>query len=310
MAFFSSAKAVRVGFALGKIPTSPEFLRARGTREPTRSFDAWLESSMDHAANRHGAAWTSAFERAAPLGFVWRAPRAARADTVLVGLLVPSHDAVGRHYPLVLAAEVELRVLVRTPHVAPLAFGMFLEQASELADLGASLDPVQLVERAAALHAPTADDITRAADEYETWTRQTLPSDAWSTVLEGASASDIPAALRDLTTTVRDRESPDDGPTLRVPLGRGGNAAAALWLDLVRRVCRWKSTVASAFWDIDTGTMLVALGNATPALLPAIWLPSSVETGVCDPTHVAPPSHGARSSHAATLHAMLAGVGA
>ncbi|MDF2695814.1 MAG: TagF N-terminal domain, Type secretion system-associated, partial [Labilithrix sp.] len=96
MAFLShSTKRSSTAVALGKIPGHPEFLQVRTSREPEQSFDVWLEEGMQLAGYQYGPAWTQSFESGSVQGFVWRAPRAARADMLLCGVLFPSCDAVG-----------------------------------------------------------------------------------------------------------------------------------------------------------------------------------------------------------------------
>ncbi len=303
MSFFFPSKVMRAPFAIGKMPASPEFLRPLGTREPTRSFDAWLEASMEYAAHRHGSAWLPAFESGAPLGFTWRAPSSAKADAALVGLLVPSRDAVGRHYPLAVVAEIATRSLARNPHVAPLACGAFFERAYDV--LQAQPDPARLGAQLAALSAPDDDDVERALAEYDAWTRATRSEDAWSALFAGA-VSRGPAAVHMLRALIRSADGPGARPMLRLPLGCGGNAGATLWLDLVRRLPGF----ASAFWDIERGTLVAVLGEPTPALLPALWMQDALDPSVleapCAPASAQPP---ASRRGVATLYELLAEVG-
>lgn len=276
MAFFSSPpsrtpSSVR---ALGKIPGHPEFLQNRTSREPERSFDAWLEGGMGIASHRYGPAFTDAFELGAALGFVWRAPRETRCDELLSGVVFPSCDAVGRHYPLAVVSAVSERLVARAPHVIPLAFGDYLERVHAAASDFPTLATDELAARLAALGPPTEEDVARAAMDYEDWCRSTPVARGWYAIF-GDDTADARAAaldeLRAVTEAIRGVEAPARARTVRLPLGEGGPASAALWLDVVRRLCRWKSTVPSSFWTVEGGSLLVSLGDPEPGLVSSLW---------------------------------------
>ena len=286
MGFLTSQGAKRGAgavVAMGKIPGHPEFLQNRSAREPEQSFDRWLEAGMGLASHRYGAGWTSAFEHGAVQGFVWRAPRGARCDVLLCGVMFPSRDSVGRHYPLAVFCDVPQAVVQRAPHVVPLAFGDFLERAHDAAADFATLAPADLAARLAQLGPPSEDDITRAAADYEAWCDRTPVDSAWSAVFADHPRARFRAVIDDLrvaTADIRGVEAPEQAATLRLPLGDGGPASAALWLDVVRRLCRWNSTVPSTFWAVNDGSLVIALGDAPPGVLSALWYRDSAGENV------------------------------
>ena len=260
--------------AMGKIPSHPEFLWNRTAREPEQSFDGWLEAGMGLASHRYGPAWTGAYELGAVQGFVWRAPRDAKCDTLLCGVIFPSRDTVGRHYPLAVVCDVPQAIVRRAPHVVPLAFGGFLERAHDAAADFSTLAPAELAARISGLCPPTEDDVARAALDYETWCNSTPVESAWSAVFADHPAERSRVAiqeLRALTADVRGVEAPAEAMSIRLPLGEGGPASATLWLDVVRRLCRWNTTVPSTFWAVTEGSLVVALGDAAPGVVSALW---------------------------------------
>jgi type VI secretion system protein ImpM len=276
--------------AMGKIPAYPEFLQTRTTREPEHSFDAWLEAGMGFASYQYGSAWQQGFTPDKVIGFVWRAPGATPPANLLCGLVFPSRDSVGREYPLAIASEIPLAAVMHAPHVLPLALGDFLERAHAATQDFATITPHDLAGRLAMLPPPTEHDIGRALAEYDAWCEATPVESAWSAVFDVEpidSSVAIIHALVSVTTPVRGVESPVAGSALRLPLGRGGPASATLWLDIVRRLCRWQATVPSTFWAVAEGNLVVALGDATPELFAALWQPSGY---VQDLTVTAPPS--------------------
>lgn len=303
MSFLSPPLPKRAGtaFAIGKIPSYPEFLENRTAREPEQSFDGWLEAGMGLASHRYGAAWTDAFELGGVQGFVWRAPKASKCDALLCGVLFPSCDSVGRHYPLAVACAVPQRVVMRAPHVVPLAFGDFLERVHEAAADFSELAPADLAARLATLGPPSEDDVVRAAADYDTWCNATAVESAWSAVFADHPVERSQAVIQDLRAAIepiRGVELPGQALTVRMPLGEGGPASAALWLDVVRRLCRWNATVPSAFWAIADGSLVVALGDPAPGVLSALWYRDSAgenvyelgSSGDSPPSSIAPAS--------------------
>ena len=288
MRFLTSPGTKRGGgsvVAMGKIPGHPEFLSNRTAREPEESFDGWLEAGMGLAGHRYGAAWTSAFELGAVQGFVWRAPRASRCDTLLCGVMFPSRDSVGRHYPLAVVCDVPQAVVTRAPHVVPLAFGGFLERAHDAAADFATLAPADLAARLVGLGPPSDDDVARAAADYETWSNETPVESGWSAVFADHPVERSRAVIEDLrtlTAAVRGVEAPAQAVSIRLPLGEGGPASAVLWLDVVRRLCGWNSTVPSTFWAVTDGSLVIALGDAEPGVLSALWYRDPAGENVCE----------------------------
>jgi len=272
--------------ALGKIPGHPEFLQNRTSREPEQSFDAWLEAGMGLGGHRYGAGFTDAFELGGATGFVWRAPHLARTDDLLAGVLFPSCDTVGRHYPLAVVCAISARTVALAPHVIPLAFGDFLERVHEAAVDFPRLGKAELDARLSLLGPPTEDDVARAAAEYAEWCRTTPVDRAWRAIFPDRPAEMAHAAIADLRAAadgVRGVEAPRRGPMVRLPLGEAGPASATLWLDVIRRLCRWRHTVPSSFWAVDEGALFVALGEAEASALPALWLPEAREQAVFCP---------------------------
>lgn len=262
--------------AMGKIPGYPEFLQTRTTREPEQSFDTWIEAGMGFASYQYGAGWANAFETGKVLGFVWRAPAMARAEMLLCGLLFASRDSVGREYPLAIACEVPQHAVMHAPHVLPLALGDFLQRAHGATSDFAAMTPSDLMARLGTIAPPSEHDIGRALADYDAWCAGTRVEDAWSAIFDSEpvdSSVTIIHALALATQPVRGIEVPTAGPSVRLPLGRGGPASAAVWLDIVRRLCRWRATIPTMFWAVSDGALVVSLGDPTPGVFPALWQP-------------------------------------
>jgi type VI secretion system protein ImpM len=267
-------------FALGKFAGHPEFLRADG--DTAASLDEWLNSGWQAALLRHGDAWSRGFKMGSAYGFLWRArarpgEKPGATDDRLCGVIAPSVDSIGRDYPLCVFARVPAALVARAPHAVPLAFGDFLEQAYALVtDARARPMPSdELAHHLRTLAVPSYADVGQAEAEYLQWCREARLGDAWGAVFPGVDPLDRAARVLDVLAGAlapfRGREGVETSLTLRLPLGAGGPAAAVLWIDVVRRMCRWSSAAPSAFWATDAGALLLPLGAPPPGMLRELW---------------------------------------
>ena len=270
---------------MGKVPTHPEFLSHRTGFDPAQSFEDWLEAGIGMASHRFGPAWTNAFEVGGVQGFVWHAPRGSKCEFLLSGIMFPSCDSVGRHFPLAVATDIPERLVKHAPHLVPLAFGDFLERAHEAAAPFPTLPPGELLGRIAAVGPPTEDDVARAGADYDAWVHATPAALAWSAVF-----GDHPVERSHLVLESLRQATASGHPfTVRLPLGGGGPASAALWLDVLRRLCRSDGTVPSTFWGVESGSLVIALGDADPGVLSALWYRDMNGDGIFEPALEEPP---------------------
>lgn len=88
----------------GKLPARADFIGRRLSRSAVECWDAWLQQCLAHSQAVLLAAWPDRYLTAP----VWRfaLPAGVCGDSALAGVLVPSADAVGRCFPLLLAAEL------------------------------------------------------------------------------------------------------------------------------------------------------------------------------------------------------------
>jgi type VI secretion system protein ImpM len=90
-----------VGF-FGKLASHGDFLQRRLPPSFVAVWDAWLQAALRGSREQLGAAWLEAYLT----GPLWRfalAPGVCDGQA-WAGVLIPSVDRVGRHFPLVLAA--------------------------------------------------------------------------------------------------------------------------------------------------------------------------------------------------------------
>jgi type VI secretion system protein ImpM len=86
----------------GKLASHGDFVQRRLPPDFVAAWDTWLQQGIHAGRARHGAAWPERYLQ----GPLWRfvlAP-AVCGQAAMVGVLLPSVDRVGRHFPLTLAA--------------------------------------------------------------------------------------------------------------------------------------------------------------------------------------------------------------
>jgi len=274
--------------AIGKVPQYAEFVRIRPPGDLASSFETWLASGFEGAHMRYGDTWRTKFAEGAPYAFVWT--HRSQPDTALCGILAPSRDAVGRSYPVTVFAAVPLSFLGDTPHAIPLAFGDFLDRAYQTASPSLYQEGGHLtapsyqegghlaapLEQALQwLQAPGYETVASAAIEYAAWCDGTAPEQAWLPLFEnGASGAQHALAMLALALEpFQGVERPATKLGVRLSLGAGGAAAAVVWLDVIRRMARWRATVPVTFWSIQSGSLVVHFGDVPPSTLPELWLP-------------------------------------
>lgn len=277
--------AVVSGF--GKVPRMGDFVRARAHTEPTASFEAWIQEGMAYGEAKR-ADWTNVYAGGAIHAFVFRPPKKAKATDVYAGVFRPSNDAVGRRFPLVIGASLDDKTAAHGPHILPLLLGDFFEQTTSTLMMRESVSTLADFERQVDnLTPPRLDEAASRIWEYDQWAQQTPIWSAWAVVYgDGASLAPIHAVhtIRECLGNMRGQETPSTPLSIRVPLGQGGVAAAAFWIDVVRRIGRWGATVPTFFFHFDgtSGTMLLQLGDTPPSSLAELWSPDPSSDYVCD----------------------------
>lgn len=272
--------------AFGKTPGMGDFLRVGSAGRAGECFDEWIQQGLAQAEARRGPGWTEAYGNGAPWAFIFRPPRSVGTQG-LVGVMQPSVDSVGRRYPLVVCAAAPCRV--PWPHVLPLAFGDFLDGAvSVLLDPAARTSAAHMHAALARVPPPALHHADLSARDYEVWAASTPLRQAWSILYGEPDLAPAQAVytIAEAVAPFRGEDAPETRLALRLPLGAGGAAAAAFWIDLVRRLSRSVSEVRSCFWSADgrTGTMLLQLGTTPPSSLGELWSPDANSEQVCELT--------------------------
>jgi type VI secretion system ImpM family protein len=274
----------------GKVPWMGDFLRVGSPGRTGEALEHWVEQGLSRADSRFGASWESAYTRGSTHAFFFRSPRAAPRET-LAGVILPSRDAVGRSFPLlVYAPVVSTRGEIAWPHVLPMALGDFFDAAAEmLHNAGRFSSQAELLDALARLPPPQVDHTDMQAHDYAAWTSSARLEQALSVVFGEARDHLAPRAVHVIGEAVapfRGDPSPATTLGLRLPLGTGGAAAIAFWLDVVRRMMASPGELRTSFWSFDgeRGSVIVQLGETPATTLAELWAPDGDSETMCDLT--------------------------
>jgi type VI secretion system protein ImpM len=275
----------------GKVPWMGDFLRVGTPGRAGEALEQWVEQGLGRADSRFGATWESAYARGSTHAFLFRSPRGAGPRETLAGVIAPSNDAVGRSFPrMVYAPVVSSRGEIAWPHVLPIALGEFFDAAAAALH-GAALVTSQpeLLDVLARVRPPRVDHVDTEAHEYAAWTASARLEQALSVVFGPERDRLAPRALHVIAEAVapfRGEPAPATTLGLRLPLGSGGAAAAAFWLDVVRRLAGSPAEVRTSFWSFDgeRGSVIVQLGETPASTLAELWAPDSDSETMCDLT--------------------------
>jgi hypothetical protein len=210
-----------------------------------------------------------------------------KAAEVLVGVIWPSCDVVGRRFPFVAFSRLAERDVAREPHLLPPTLTPYFEA---LAACGAGLTALSS-EAEIASHFLDVPEPKLASTEllssYLNWTQATEWGELWTDLYGEPKEVDLHGVLSTVVEAVRPfqgQECPTTPLALRLPLGRARGVNASFWIDLVRSHARWKSTIPNMFWALDDpqSAMLLQLGDPHPSSLSELWFPDPDSDNVCD----------------------------
>jgi type VI secretion system protein ImpM len=145
----------------GKLPARADFVSRRLPRPTVEIWDNWLQACLARSQTTLGPAWQDRYLTAPAWRFAL--PAQACGDAVLIGVMIPSVDAIGRCFPLLIAQE-----LPKTTDTAALAAeaapwfeaaeAMALAALAETCDLTLLDRPLPSPVPAAHISASTDDD--------------------------------------------------------------------------------------------------------------------------------------------------------
>jgi type VI secretion system ImpM family protein len=275
---------VSVG-AFGKVPHAGDFVRHNVVAASALAFEHLVQAGVDLAA-RDGTIQRS--DDGAMFGFVF-APSGQSTGELLAGVILPSHDAVGRRNPFVVFSTLSDGWLAASPHLAPLALGEFLAGAADVAYAAQEGESKDIGALLAGLQPPTNDKLQQHRQDYDQWTHATRAAVAFRGTFGEPYLWSAAHALETILQCVdawRGVEHPETPLAARLPISASGVGIVAFWMDLLRRAARWHHTIPSAFWswDGDYGEMLLHVGAVPPGSIGQLWAPDDANEHVCDLT--------------------------
>ena len=98
-------EALTVGW-YGKIPSLGDFISRRLPASFIDTWDAWLQKAMATSREQLGEHWLDLYLTSPMWRFILM-PDTCSNTKIWTGILMPSIDKVGRHFPLTIAAEIE-----------------------------------------------------------------------------------------------------------------------------------------------------------------------------------------------------------
>jgi len=291
LGFSKRARPVQEGGVglLGKCPSEGDFV-SLGVDTPARgTLFAWLERGVSWEREYQPGLLASLTD-APPRAFLLRSEQPEDRDRALVGLLSPSRDRVGRHFPLTLFAELTFPDTPERACVLPLAAGDFLERAyGRLAAKERIADPRELIQ---GLLPNIADGLPQAQLEFESFSTSTPVSVVAEALFPSAGEQWRRAlwTVIEATRPFRKQEQVTTPLTLRLPVGHAGVAAVVFWLWAVRRAMDLSRSFPRAFWHVHDGggAVVIPLGEPSPRLLSALWATNESDETLCDLTTPAP----------------------
>lgn len=245
---------------LGKTPRHAEFVRHHASSPLARYLLRWLEEATGRL---HEARSPRPPSRAS---FVFTAPG---EESVLVGVLEPSTDSVGRAFPLAVFQELPASSVVGRCALLPEGCQPFLRAGAELLSLAHTLELPQLLERADRLP-PVRTNDPRLAERLRD---ALLSKEHCAQLLQHVGEARPPEAryyalhtFLTACTGERHREQGVASVVLDCPFP--AHLGPVAWLELATRLLGWSTLPPTFFWsEAEHSRLLLCLGAAPPNLL-------------------------------------------
>lgn len=267
----------------GKIPATGDFIRHNAGGDELAAFDRWMGAGMDATQRGLGPGFEAAYQRSVGL-FIFRGD--PKGDELpqrgLVGAWAASGDNAGRHYPMVVFASYDYSQLCAAGPALPVALWRFFTSAYELATQGRAWTVDRFIERVQRLELPPLEDPVAAGASYTRWLGDNSMKALWETGF-GSDASRfwVMSNVVESVSPFKGQELPTAGLALRLPVGAGDAYATAVWLDMIQRVCAFKSTLLNTFWTPQQ-TALIHVGPPQPGSLREIIAPTGAAEHVAE----------------------------
>lgn len=252
----------------GKHPSAGDFLRHNAGGPEIRELDQWLGNAVD-AGKRLLPRWSESYPSLFTASFLLDFDAASRA---LMGVMVPSQDAGGREFPLVVFATVD-----RGPardHFCALAHEPFFAAATRLLQRRNTMTRDDLLRGVDTLRGPGRESLAGARQAHEAYLAQTSWNAAFTAMFGISALMQRGNALGTMVGVARSLSPGGRMPRygIRAPLGHAQPGNAGLWLELLGPVPRSEGP-PSLLWSLThlVTYLRVPSAKALPALLDPTW---------------------------------------
>lgn len=211
----------------GKIPTRGDFVRCN-LNASGRTLASWVEAATEACHLR---------ERDLPTQTLHALFRSADSPALVAATLVPSVDAVGRRFPLVIFRELDAYDAADFPAL----FGSlrrFYQDAATLAEGAGSSSMQQLEDGLGRLASTTPESMSAAAERA----RDILKVSTWQSHIQpmfgNVEQNRHHYAFRTLAIACRQgRSTPPEKPGITLDCPCTSEAHQIAWLEIIRRQC-------------------------------------------------------------------------
>lgn len=238
----------------GKIPAKPDFVRVGHSDAQTRELEAWLDDSCLRMRE------ASVELPAAPVHF---ALHGAGDPTMLVGVMRPSRDAIGRRFPFAVYASLDWRTLQHRWSGLPVAMSPMLQAADEIVVAAGELELEAVRRRVESLWSPSPSDLR----ESDAICQRVLEQTPWTSLTErvlgtGATLENASYAFRTLKAALA---RPQGGVECPIDI----DVDLFFWLEATRRLVR--TDAISFLWvEEPVPRLIVSTGEPSHVVLLAL----------------------------------------
>ena len=287
----------------GKLPFWREYLEHRASMPTSRAFRRWLHDGNEQVSlhgfedySEPGAEQAATPPEAAvqdrDLKFrLWFLTSAGSSSELLVGVLRPSGDAGGRHFPFATFTHVSRKTYGKHSPLLPIGLHRVWETLDDAwQSLHEAVSRDAFEEMLDELEIPAPEPTSQIRGIYKA--RQRQSAGALIDRGDGASFAHLSGNVAGLAAALRDRGP--RGTTVELPVSADLEEACfdvSLWIDLVNRQFLLKRFEPQVFLDSSPGIQdrraILHFGALTPEDFPGILGLSGTMGGFLRPAHPA-----------------------